>query len=209
MRKSDVISPSTSAVVSAGIVFVLLSAVDLAKRYNIPVTVPPVVLSLVGAASVFAALYWIFDRYLWRLPLLRPLSQGPKPRRRLAVRRTDPSIPTSRQSFQWNATVTIAQSWDKIRLRLATSTSTSDSVAAALLSDAIDGFHLLYHYKNTPSITSTDLSAHREFAELTFAKDVRTATGEYLQRRRPLYLRHTQADQDLTCLAISISASAP
>lgn len=168
----------TSAVVSAGIVFILLSAVDLAKRYHIPVTVPPVVLSLVGAASVFAALYWIFDRYLWRLPLVDRVLKVPD---LSGDWHCDGQTlnPDKSPSFVWSGKVTIAQSWDKIRLRLATNTSSSDSVAAALMFDAIDGYHLLYHYRNTPDITSTGLSAHRGFAELIFAKDLKNASGEY------------------------------
>ncbi|WP_424620122.1 hypothetical protein [Bradyrhizobium sp.] len=49
------------------------------------------------------------------------------------------------------------QSWDKIRLRLVAKSSSSDSVAAAITYDSIDGYHLLYHYRNTPSITSVGL----------------------------------------------------
>jgi hypothetical protein len=169
---------TTSAVVSAGIVFLLLSAVDVAKRYNIPVTIPPVVLSLVGAASVFAALYWIFDTFLWKLPGLDRVLKVPN-----LCGDWDCQGQTidqdKRPTHQWQGKVTIAQSWDKLRLHLTTQTSSSDSVTAAIMYDAIDGYHLLYHYLNTPSITSTGLSAHRGFAELTFAKDLRNATGEY------------------------------
>jgi SMODS-associating 2TM, beta-strand rich effector domain len=168
----------TSAIVSAGIVFVLLSAVDVAKRYNIPVNLPPVVLSLVGAGSVFVALYWIFDRFLWRLPGIGRLLNVPN---LSGDWHCDGQTlnPDKTPGYVWQGTVTIAQSWDKIRLHLVTKSSASDSVAAAITYDSIDGYHLLYHYRNTPAVTSTDLAAHRGFAELNFSKDLRTATGDY------------------------------
>ena len=46
---------------SAAIVFVLLSAVNLAKRYHLDVNVPPVVLSLVGAGTVYEKAVATFD----------------------------------------------------------------------------------------------------------------------------------------------------
>ena len=55
-----------AASVSAGIVFILLSAVNIAHRWGLPVNLTPAVLSLVGAGAVFAALYWLFDRAAWR-----------------------------------------------------------------------------------------------------------------------------------------------
>jgi len=167
-----------SAIVSAGIVFVLLSAVDLAKKYDLSVNLPPVVLSLVGAGSVFVALYWIFDRFLWRLPGVAMFLRVPN---LSGDWHCDGQTlnPDKSPSYAWQATITIAQSWDRIRLHLATATSTSDSVAAAIAYDSIDGYHLLYHYRNTPAVTSVDLAAHRGFGELIFSKDLRTATGEY------------------------------
>src|SRR5258708_20428320 len=55
-----------AASVSAGIVFLLLSAVNLAQRWGLPINLTPAVLSLVGAGAVFAALYASFDRFAWR-----------------------------------------------------------------------------------------------------------------------------------------------
>jgi hypothetical protein len=168
----------TSSVVSAGIVFLLLSAVDFANRYGIPVNLPPVVLSAVGASSVFFALYWIFDRFLWRSPGLGLILKVPN---LSGEWQCDGQTlnPDKTPGFAWNATIKIWQSWDKIRLRLVTKSSSSDSVAAAITYDSIDGYHLLYHYRNTPSITSVGLAAHRGFAELNFTQDLRAASGEY------------------------------
>ena len=42
---------------------------------------------------------------------------------------------------------------------------------------------LLYHYQNDPKIGEPDLRAHRGFAEITFAKDLKSAEGEYFNGR--------------------------
>jgi hypothetical protein len=79
----------------------------------------------------------------------------------------------------WEGTVTILQSWDKLRVHLKTSHSGSNSITAALLYDEADGYVLLYHYKNDPHIGEPELRSHRGFAELLFAKDRQSAQGEY------------------------------
>ena len=45
-----------AAAISGGIVFVLLSAVDLAERFGLNVNLPPMVLSLAGAGTVYLGL---------------------------------------------------------------------------------------------------------------------------------------------------------
>jgi hypothetical protein len=167
-----------AATTSAAIVFILLTAVDLAKALNLPVNLPPVVLSLVGAGSVFTALYWIFDRYAWRWPGLCRLIQVPNLNGEWHCDGQTIN-PDQTVSLAWNGSVTISQSWDKIRVRLSSKTSSSNSVSAAIYCDAIDGYRLMYHYVNEPGIGQIDLTGHRGFAELVFAKDRQSATGEY------------------------------
>lgn len=169
-----------ASTVSAAIVFVLLTAVDLAKLYGWNVNVPPVVLSLVGAGFVYTALYWIFDRYVWKIgPLGRALKIP-----NLSGRWSCEGTPLdSGQGRPWTGTVTIVQSWDRLRVHLDTGQSGSDSIAAALMHDAAIGYHLMYHYRNTPRIGETALSAHHGFAELVFAPSEQSATGEYFNGR--------------------------
>src|SRR5262249_41960390 len=59
-----------AAAVSATIVFLLLSAVTFIQKLGLPANLTPSIMSLVGAGAVFGALYWLFNRYLWRWPLL-------------------------------------------------------------------------------------------------------------------------------------------
>ena len=87
--------------------------------------------------------------------------------------------PDGTPSYDWDGTITIIQSWDKLRVRLKTTQSGSNSITAALIWDEADGYRLLYNYRNDPKIGEADLKSHLGFAELTFDKDRTSADGEY------------------------------
>lgn len=169
-----------AAAISAVIVFVLLSVVDLAKRYALDVNVPPVVMSLVGAGTVYGALYWLFSRHVWKLSAVARILKVPN----LGGTWLCEGLTLEKEpNIAWSATVKIVQSWDKLRVHLETEQSISDSIAAALLHDEAMGYRLLYHYENRPRIGVTALAAHHGFAELTFATGENSATGEYFNGR--------------------------
>ncbi|QYE37039.1 hypothetical protein KZX46_21015 (plasmid) [Polymorphobacter sp. PAMC 29334] len=169
-----------AAALSAVIVFVLLSAVDLAKRYALNVNVPPVVMSLVGAGTVYGVLYWLFSRHVWKLPTIAGILKVPN----LAGTWSCEGVTLEKEPhINWSGTVKIVQSWDKLRVHLETEQSNSNSIAAALLYDEAVGYRLLYHYENSPRIGETGLAAHHGFAELTFAAGENSATGEYFNGR--------------------------
>ena len=167
-----------SAIVSAIIVFILLFGVDLAKKYGIPASLPPSILSLIGAGAVFTALYWLLDRYAWRWGPIGKL---------LKVPNLSGDWECEGQTFNadhshrgpWKGSVVIIQSWDKLRVRLKTDQSSSNSNSAALICDEADGYRLFYSYKNEPRIEEKDLNSHRGFAEIVFGKDLKAAEGEY------------------------------
>lgn len=169
-----------SAAVSAGAVFVLLAVVDLAKRLGVDANLPPTVLSLLGAGSVYFVLYWTFDQFAWKLGPVGRCLKVPNISGKWMCEGTglhcDPPL-------SWRGSVVIVQSWDRIRVRLETAQSSSDSVAAALLHETETGDRLLYHYRNQPRAGEADLHAHHGFAELVFSPDGRTARGEYFNGR--------------------------
>jgi hypothetical protein len=169
-----------AAAISALIVFVVLGVVDLANHLGINATLPPSVLSLFGAASVYAGLYWIFNAYGWKVGVVRRLLKLPNLSGKWHC--TGLTLePTPHR--EWFGTVTIVQSWDKFRLHLSTQTSRSDSLAAALLFDSAAGYRLMYHYQNAPKLGERDLPPHHGFAELTFSQDEQSAEGEYFNGR--------------------------
>lgn len=167
-----------AASVSAAIVFVLLAAVNLVQRLGLPANLTPSILSLVGAGAVFGLLYWIFNQYAWRWPVLNSAVKVPNLSGEWkCVGKT--FQPDGAVQYEWKAFVTIFQRWDKIRVRLKTEQSGSDSIAAALVCDESDGYRLLYNYRNHPRIREVQLKSHLGFCDLTFAKDLNSAEGEY------------------------------
>lgn len=167
-----------AASISAFCVFAVLSLVDLARALGVNATIPPSVLSLLGAGAVFSALYWYFDSYAWRWGVLGKLLKVPDLSGSWICDGETLSNDGATKN-RWAGRVTIVQSWDKIRVNLKTDNSGSDSINAALLSDAINGFTLIYHYKNHPKIGEVELKAHRGCAEIIFSHDRLTGAGEY------------------------------
>lgn len=168
-----------AASISALIVFILMTAVDLVHRFGIDANLTPSVLSLVGAGAVFSALYWLFDRYVWRWSPVSKLLRVPILSGEWHCEGQTLGPANGDPPYVWSGTITIIQRWDKLRIRLKTAQSGSNSISAALIYDEADGYRLLYNYRNDPRIGETELKSHLGFAELTFAKDQRTAEGEY------------------------------
>lgn len=167
-----------SASVSAVIVFVLLWAVDIAKKFEIPANLPPSLLSLVSAGAVFVVLYWLFDKYAWKWPYIAKVLNVPDLSGKWSC--TGQSLNLAGEvTFKWEGQVIIVQSWDKLRVRFSTDKSGSNSNSAAIIRDEADGYRLFYSYKNDPKILETELHSHRGFAELTFNKELNSAEGEY------------------------------
>ena len=81
--------------------------------------------------------------------------------------------------YDWEAKITIVQTWDRLRVRLKTAQSGSQSNSAALICDEADGYRLFYSYRNDPKIGEIELNSHRGCAEIVFAKNLKTGEGEY------------------------------
>lgn len=167
-----------AATVSAVLVFLLLTLVDIASWLGWPFTLPPVAFSLIGAGAIYALLYAMFDDYVWKWSRISKLLRVPD----LSGRwRCDGQSINSDGSLgvTWQGEVIVVQSWDRIRVRLKTATSASNSIAAALTYDAADGYRLLYNYQNEPKVTEPELRPHRGFADLLFTHDCASAEGNY------------------------------
>lgn len=171
---------SLAALISGGIVFLILSAVDLAGALGWNVNLPPTVLSLVGAGAVYGILYWLFDRRIWKLAPVAKLLQVPDLSGKWACVGTPLQLGAA---IPWQGTITIIQSWDKLRVHLETQTSVSDSLSAALLFDEAVGYRLMYHYNNQPRVTAPGMATHHGFAELVFAAGEQQAAGDYFNGR--------------------------
>ena len=57
---------SLAAAISSLLVFLVLTLVDIAKRFGLTANVPPIVFSILGAVTMWGVLYLAFNRYVWR-----------------------------------------------------------------------------------------------------------------------------------------------
>lgn len=167
-----------AAAVSSVLVAILLAVVDVAKALGFGHLLPTVLLPPIGAGVVFGVLYWLFDRHAWRHQWLARALGVPDLSGRWRVEGQTIN-PDRSKGYVWGGEIVIVQSWDRIRVRLKTPQSGSNSVTAALVKDAADGYRLFYSYRNDPRIDQPDLQSHRGYAEITFAADMKRGEGEY------------------------------
>ncbi|KXV50874.1 hypothetical protein AD945_01085 [Gluconobacter albidus] len=167
-----------AAGISALVMLGVLALWNVAKALGLPSNIPPSILSLIGAGTVFTVLYWFINNYAWRWAPLGGWLKAPDLSGAWACEGSTLNLDGSTQ-YNWSGRIVIIQSWEKIRVRLKTSTSGSNSIAAALLCDEADGFRLLYNYRNDPKLGQPDLQSHCGFTDLVFSHDLQSAEGEY------------------------------
>ncbi|WP_081002737.1 Cap15 family cyclic dinucleotide receptor domain-containing protein [Stutzerimonas nitrititolerans] len=178
-----------ASAISGVAVFLLLSAEDLAKRFNLPVNLPPTALSLLGAGVVFAILYTLFNKTVWKWPWAVKYLKVPDLSGEWLCNGTTLDA-SGNPVHNWEANVYICQTWDKIRVRLKTRQSGSNSITAALVYDEADGYRLLYNYRNDPNPGEAALRGHVGSANLLFTKSLDGAAGDYFNGYgRPTYGR--------------------
>lgn len=172
-----------AAAISAGIVYLVLRAIDLAGQYGLPVNLTPSVMSLIGAGTVYLVLYWIFDRHIWRLTWVGKLLKVPDLQGKWSCEGVSYSGGGEQAPRNWVGTISIAQSWDRLRIRLTTDQSGSDSIVAAVMHDEAGGYRLFYNYRNDTRIDQQELNNHVGFCDMTVSADQRTAAGDYFNGR--------------------------
>ena len=117
-------------------------------------------------AGFYSVLYWLFDRYVWKLGLLGKLDliQIPNLNGRW-VGEVESSYSKGGGGHQ--VSVLILQRWSKIVIRLETEHSRSRSITASLKTNDLPNPELTYQYVNEPKSTAPDTMAmHRGTATL-------------------------------------------
>lgn len=152
-----------------------LVIIHLLKKYNVINNLSESIISSILTAILFLLIYKIFNKWIWKIKYLVSFINYPN------ISGTWKCEATSSYNggYPWSATITIEQSWDKLRIVLTTDLSSSESVAAAIIYDPIKGYRILYNYKNEPKNLDGDLSLHIGFVELVLSKDHESAEGSY------------------------------
>jgi len=138
-----------------------------------------VTLGGVSSLAVFSGLYLLFDRVMWRWPWVRRVLLVPDLNGQWkcdGVTRYKAGAPLE---SLWQGTVTIRQSWSRIRIVLHTPQSASHSIAASIYDEPGSGHRLIYHYDNKPAVGEVELGRHCGLCNLLFDGTGDSAVGEY------------------------------
>lgn len=133
--------------------------------------------------SLFIGLYFVFDKYLWKIGWLRRLLLVPdlngtwKCTGQTTLKDSKPA------DIAWEARIVITQSWSRILIHLSTAQSESKSISASIFHEEGVGYRLLYQYNNRPNADEIDLRNHSGSSELLFSEDAMSATGSYYTDR--------------------------
>ncbi|WP_370153280.1 hypothetical protein [Ferrovibrio sp.] len=171
-----------AGLIASGGVTVGIAAIDLAKRAGIE-TSGSLIIWPITSGVVFAALYFSFDYWIWKLPVASRLLNIPNLAGKWEV--TGQSLGQKGEVLHdWKGLITITQSWEKIRVFLETKTSDSYSISAALLPDRDIGCRLMYSYRNEPKLGNPDLKPHDGYAEIIFHPKNGVGNGDYFNKQR-------------------------
>ncbi|WP_455947960.1 Cap15 family cyclic dinucleotide receptor domain-containing protein [Lelliottia jeotgali] len=171
---------AVSAAVSALLVLTLFWAVDLVERYGLPVNITPSFIALISAGTVYLALYWIFNCFVWRWGWVQKLLKVPDLKGTWTCKGVSRK---GKREFVWEGTIDIYQCWDRLRIKLKTESSGSNSVVAAVSHDDTGGFRLIYSYANDPKADGGELRSHVGFCNMEISHDQQSAEGNYFTGR--------------------------
>ena len=122
---------------------------------------PPWWLSVPSLAGFYSGLYWVFNRFLWKLGLIRKIGIIKIPDLNgewIGNFESSYSQGTSAQQLS----MFISQIWSKIVITLETEHSRSRSVVASLRADDLPNPELSYLYVNEPKSTApSTMNMHR------------------------------------------------
>lgn len=136
--------------------------------------------SVVGFYWMF---YIIFDKYLWKMHILRKTGLVKVP----DLHGTWEGYITSSfnaHAAKYNGTIKICQNWARIIIDLRTQNSKSHSLTAAILTENQNAIVISYEYLNEPMPNAkTTMHTHRGTARLMLTPDGQTFEGAYYTGR--------------------------
>lgn len=140
----------------------------------------------IGAPSVvgfYGMFYTIFDKYLWRLLVLRKIGLVKLPDLNGSW---EGYIASSfdAHATKHDATIEIRQSWARISISLRTRISKSHSLTATILTENQNAVIISYEYQNEPMPRAENtMHTHRGTARLTLEPENQAIEGEYYTGR--------------------------
>jgi hypothetical protein len=129
--------------------------------------------------GLFGFLYWVFNKFLWRIKILRKLLLVPDLNGKWTVEGSTALKNGKEAAYSWNGVFTVTQSWTRILIHLKAGLSASKSVSASIHHEDNVGYRLLYQFENEPNANQPELKKHSGSAELLFDLESITAEGHY------------------------------
>lgn len=173
----------TAAGLLASLTAVIVTAsLDLARTLGISGDTTHVVIFPLNAAAFYFLGHLVFEKWVWRSKVVQALMSVPDLNGEWLcegeTKAQDGSV-----SQSWQGTVSITQTWEKIRVYVDTGQSTSRSKSASLVKEPGRGYVLMYSYQNDPRIGEPELRSHVGYCELQFSEDLLSAEGDYFNNR--------------------------
>ena len=136
--------------------------------------------SVIGFYGLF---YTIFDKYIWRIRILRTIGVVKVPDSN-GTWKGHVASSYDEHATKHDATIKIVQTWTKISIILETNYSNSHSQIAAVITENPNGTILSYEYINEPVPNAEQtMHIHRGTARLTLQPDGTVLEGEYYTGR--------------------------
>lgn len=147
---------------------------------------PPWWLAAPGILGTYWGLFGLFDRWLWRMPLVRAVASVRIPDLQGSWSGTVEQT-SGEGSSQRQATVDIKQRWSSISIALKTGESTSMSHVAGFETEQAGEAALVYEYLNEPRADAVEtMATHRGFARVKLelsGPQVTRLNGDYYTGR--------------------------
>lgn len=138
----------------------------------------------ISSIGMFGLLYFLFDRYLWKITILRGILLVPDLNGRWTCTGQTVIKRGESVSLDWTAEIIITQSWSKLSVVLKKANSSSSrSMAASLYRMPGQGYRLIYHYDNSPDADQSELRRHSGLCDLMFDHESMHAGGQYFTDR--------------------------
>jgi hypothetical protein len=155
---------------------------DIAKRLGLSDGGASLAVFPISAATFYFLGHLAFNKWIWRQKVVQELLGVPDLNGEWVCQGTTKDN-EGNVTHEWLATVTISQTWEKIRVYLNTGQSRSRSKSASLVKEPGRGYVLMYSYQNEPRIGEPELKAHVGYCELQLSEDLKTAEGDYFNNK--------------------------
>lgn len=140
-------------------------------------------------AAFFSLFYKFIDNYLWKCKVFRFLFAIKAPNLNgVWEGEYESSYPSPNNTLKGHVTMTIEQTWTKIRICSKNEKSNSCSQVAGIFVNDRNGIVIKYEYENDSRNFVETMSPHTGFTKLKYNPDTNTLEGEYYtDRHRKTY----------------------